>query len=417
MSEPSLFNMAQRQLDLAARKLGLDETTHALLREPLREFRFQLPVRMDDGTTRLFKGYHVQYNDARGPAWGGVRFHPSETLDTLRALAAWITWKAAVMDLPLGGSKGGVVCNPKGLSVAETERLARAYLRTLVHHLGLTRDILAPDVFTGPQTMAWMLDEFESIAGEKHPGAVTGKPLPLGGSRGRDEAIARGAVAALREACKVIPIARPDALSYAIQGFGVAGEHAALLHPEILGGGLLTAVSDSGGGIYNPRGIDPRRLVQYKIQHGRVAGFPESEPISQTDLLELPVDVLYPAALEQVISEENAPRIRTRVVCELANGPTTPEADEILRRNGVFIIPDCLANAGGMIVSYFEQVQNACNYYWTVDDVNRQLEARIVQAFADVCGMQRRYDVTMRVAATMAAVAKVAEAMKLRGWV
>ncbi len=416
MAEVNLFQIAQRQLDLAAKQLGLDATTHALLREPMREFHFVLPVRLDNGKVKIFKGFRVQYNDARGPTKGGLRFHPGESIDTVRALAAWMTWKTAVLDLPLGGAKGGVICNPKELSTTEMERLSRAYIRAVGRFLGVTRDVPAPDVYTNPRTMAWMLDEFEVLLGEKHPGVVTGKPIALGGSQGRDDATARGGVYTVREACKLLKLDCKK-ITFAIQGFGNAGQYTALLHPEILGGGTLIAVSDSQGGIYQEKGINPQRLVEYKQKTGKVQGFPGTKPITNTDLLELPVEVLYPAALESVIHAHNADRVLAKIICELANGPTTLEADEILRKREVFVIPDFLANAGGVTVSYFEQVQNVYNYYWSREEIHRQLDSRITKAFYEVYEVAKKYEVNLRLAAHMVAVSRVAEAIKLRGWV
>ncbi len=416
MSELNPFKIAQAQLDEAVGILGLDKATHDLLRWPMREFRFLLPVRMDSGETRIFHAYRVQYNAARGPTKGGLRWHPDETIDTVRALAAWMTWKTSVVDIPLGGGKGGVTCNPKELSETEKERLARAYIRAAAPHLAVDRDVPAPDVYTTPQIMAWMLDEYETIQGCKHPGVITGKPIPLGGSQGRGDATARGGVYTVREATKALGIDAAKT-SYAIQGFGNAGQFAATLHREVLGGGTLAAISDSGGGVYCKNGIDPDKAIHYKQETGRVAGLPGTEPISNEDLLELDVDVLYPSALENAITADNAARIKAKISCELANGPTTPEADKILFKNGVFVIPDFLANAGGVTVSYFEQVQNTYNYYWTLEDVHSQLDRRMTDAFHAVHDMSKKESVHMRLAAYLVSVSRVAEACKLRGWV
>jgi glutamate dehydrogenase (NAD(P)+) len=416
MPELNPFKIAQAQLDEAARLLGLDAATHELLRWPMREFRFILPVKMDNGQTRIFHAYRVQYNHARGPTKGGLRWHPDETIDTVRALAAWMTWKTSVVDIPLGGGKGGVTCNPKEMSDGEKERLARAYIRAVGRELGVHRDVPAPDVYTTPQIMAWMMDEYEAIVGESHPGVITGKPLPLGGSEGRGDATARGGTYIVREACKVRGI-DPSRASYAIQGFGNAGQFAATLHPEVLGGGKLVAVSDSTGGVHNPNGIDPQKLVHHKLETGRVTDFPGTQPISNAALLELPVDILYPSALENMITDANAARIKAKIVCELANGPTTPEADAILHKNNVFVLPDFLANAGGVTVSYFEQVQNTYNYYWSLADVHAQLDRKMTDAFNAVNKMRVSMNTHMRMAAYMVAVKRVAEACKLRGWV
>jgi glutamate dehydrogenase (NAD(P)+) len=416
MSDINPFKIAQQQLDEAARRLGLDGPTHELLRWPMREFRFTLPVRMDNGQTRVFHGYRVQYNNARGPTKGGLRWHPDETIDTVRALAAWMTWKCAVVNIPLGGGKGGVTCNPKEMSEGEKERLARAYIRAVARELGVHRDVPAPDVYTTPQIMAWMMDEFETIYGQSHPGVITGKPLALGGSEGRGDATARGGVYVVREAAKKLKL-DPSKSSYAIQGFGNAGQFAATLHKEILGGGKLLAVSDSRGGVYSKSGIDAAAVVKYKLEAGKVEGFPGTTPISNEDLLELGVDILYPAALEGAITAANAGRIKAKIVCELANGPTTPEADLILHKNGVTVLPDFMANAGGVTVSYFEQVQNTYNYYWSLEDVHSQLDRRMTDAFNSVWRTREQADVHMRLAAYMVSVQRVAEACKLRGWV
>ncbi len=416
MAEYNPFQIAQAQLDEAARKLGLDEATHELLRWPMREYHFTLPVKMDNGRTKIFHAYRVQYNDARGPNKGGIRWHPDETIDTVRALAAWMTWKTAVVDLPLGGGKGGVTCNPKEMSEGEKERLARAWVRAVARELGVHRDVPAPDVYTTPQIMARMMDEYEHIVGHSHPGVITGKPLALGGSQGRNDATARGGVYCVREAAKVRGI-DPSRCAYAIQGFGNAGQFAATLHREILGGGKLIAVSDSRGGVINRGGIDPAQIVQYKLETGQVKDFPGTRPLGNDELLELDVDILYPAALEGVITERNADKIQAKILCELANGPTTPEADDILFRKGVMVLPDFLANSGGVTVSYFEQVQNTYNYYWALEDVHRQLDRKMTDAFHAVHKTQQGAKIHMRLAAYMVAVTRVAEACKLRGWV
>jgi glutamate dehydrogenase (NAD(P)+) len=416
MSEMNPFKIAQQQLDEAARKLGLDKATHELLRSPMREYHFTLPVKMDNGQTRIFVGYRVQYNNARGPTKGGIRWHPDETIDTVRALAAWMTWKCAVVNIPLGGGKGGIVCNPKEMSEGEKERLARGYIRAVGRELGVHRDVPAPDVYTTPQIMAWMMDEYETIVGHSHPGMITGKPLPLGGSEGRGDATARGGVYCVREACKKLKI-DPSKSTYAIQGFGNAGQFAATLHRDILGGGKLIAVTDSRGGVVSQTGIDPDAVVKYKLETGKLEGFPGTKPISNAELLELGVEILYPAALEGAITAANANNIKAKIVCELANGPTTPDADVILHGKGITVLPDFMANAGGVTVSYFEQVQNTYNYYWSLADVHQQLDRRMTDAFDAVYSTREKAKVHMRLAAYMVAVTRVAEACKLRGWV
>ena len=415
MSELNPFRIAQQQLDVAAEKLGLDPGTHELLRWPQRELTVTLPVQMDDGTVKIFHGYRVQYNTARGPAKGGLRWHPDENIDTVRALAAWMTWKTAAVDIPLGGGKGGITCNPKGMSEAEKQRLARAYIRAVASMLSISKDVPAPDVYTTPQIMGWMMDEYETLVGQHHPGVITGKPIPLGGSEGRGDATARGGIYVTREAAKILNLDLRDK-TMAIQGFGNAGQYAALLGCEILGLKLMAA-SDSKGGIYNSKGLDPKQVVEHKLKTGSLEGFPAAESISNEELLELDVTVLFPAALENVITAANADRIRCKISCELANGPTTPEADEILHQNKVFVLPDFLANAGGVTVSYFEQVQNASNFYWPLQEVHERLDEKMTRAFHGVYQMHLREKGDMRQAAYLVSVARVAEACKLRGWV
>jgi glutamate dehydrogenase (NAD(P)+) len=409
------FTIAQQQIDQAAEKLELDQATHELLRWPMKEIKAILPVKMDDGSTKIFHGFRIQYNTARGPAKGGIRWHPLETMDTVRALAAWMTWKTAVVDLPLGGGKGGVVCNPKEFSETEKERLARAYVRAMASQLGVTKDVPAPDVYTTPQIMAWMMDEYETILGENHPGVITGKPLALGGSRGRGDATARGGIYVTREAAAVSNI-NLEGAAMAVQGFGNAGQYAALLGEEILHMKLVAA-SDSRGGVYNPKGISAAALVDHKTKNGQVQGFPGSDNITNEEVLGLPVTVLFPAALENVIRADNAANLKCRISCELANGPTTPEADLILDEKGIVVLPDFLANAGGVTVSYFEQVQNAYNLYWELQEVHWRLDKRMTQAYVSVHEMSQRHKINLREAAYLVAIARVAEACKLRGWV
>jgi len=410
----SAFEIAQAQLDKAAAELNLDPATHAILREPMRELHVSLPVSMDDGTVRVFKGFRVQYNDARGPAKGGIRFHPDETIDTIRALACWMTWKCALADLPLGGGKGGVVCNTKQMSRGELERLSRAYIGAVYQILGPDLDVPAPDVYTDPQIMAWMMDEFCKLTGHYCPGVITGKPLALGGSQGRGDATARGAICTVREACRHLGI-NPQGATVAIQGFGNAGSFTALLAEELLGCQVV-AVSDSQGGSLCMEGISAADAVKHKADTGSVVGLPGTRPISNEQLLELGVDLLVPAALENVISAANAPQVRAKIVAEAANGPTTPEADIILHQHGVFLIPDLLCNAGGVIVSYFETVQNRQSYYWEESEVHERLDRKMTKSFQDVLGVAQDRDLDMRTAAYYVAVGRVAEVMKLRGW-
>ncbi len=413
--ETNPFKIAQVQLDRAAKVLRLSPSVHQALREPMKEMHFTIPVRMDDGKVRWFRGFRVQYNDARGPAKGGIRFHPEETIDTVRALAAWMTWKCACLDLPLGGSKGGVVCNPKDMSPAELERLARGYVDRVAWFIGPERDIPAPDVYTTPQIMAWMMDEYEKLRGGHYPGVITGKPLPLGGSRGRNDATARGAIYTVREASKVLGI-DPSESTVAIQGYGNAGSFAHSLSASLLESKVV-AVSDSKGGIYAKEGLDPKAVLDHKHRTGSVVGFPGTKPITNEQLLELKVDVLWPSALEGVITGRNAPKVQARIVAEAANGPTTPEADDILHERGVFVIPDFLCNAGGVTVSYFEWVQNLNGFAWELEEVDQRLDRRMTRAFHDVVACRDKHKVNMRTAAYAYAVDRVVEAMTLRGWV
>jgi len=409
------FAMAQQQLDTAAAILNLDPAIHALLREPMREMHITIPVRMDDGSMRIFRGFRVQYNDARGPTKGGIRFHSAETIDTVRALAAWMTWKCALVNIPLGGGKGGIICNPKELSPGELERLSRGYIRALGRFIGPESDVPAPDVYTNPQIMAWMMDEYQTIVGFHAPGVITGKPIPLGGSEGRGDATARGGMYVIREAAKTLGIDLRGA-TVAIQGYGNAGQNAhRLLAGEL--GMKIVAVSDSRGGILCADGLDPAATVAHKNTTGSVSNQTGTTNISNEQLLTLDVDVLVPAALENAITKENAADVKAQIVAELANGPTTPDADDILFAKGAYLIPDFLCNAGGVTVSYFEQVQNAYNYYWALCDVYAQLEDKMVAAFRAVHETAQRYGVNNRVAAYLISVQRVAEAVRLRGWV
>ncbi|MBI4810023.1 MAG: Glu/Leu/Phe/Val dehydrogenase [Ignavibacteriales bacterium] len=415
MESYNSFNVAQKQILDAAKILNLDAATIDLLSWPQNEVKFTIPVRMDNGSVKIFHAWRIRYNTARGPAKGGIRFHPDETVDTIRALACWMTWKTAVVDLPLGGGKGGVLCDPKSMSLRELENLSRGYIRGVAEHLGIDKDIPAPDVYTNPQTMVWMMDEYETIVHRHQPGVLTDKPLQVGGTQGRRDATARGGVVTVGEACKILGV-NPKG-KYAIQGFGNAGQRAALLHQELLGGGTLVAVSDSRGAIYNPKGFNPKELVTYKLTSGSIVGFPGSAPISHDDVLEADVEVLYPAALENSISERNASKIKAKIVCELANGPTTPEADEILYNNRVHVIPDILASAGGVTVSYFEMVQDSYSFFWDEDVVHQRLDQKLTKAYHSVQEAIKEKKVHPRLAAMIVGVARVAEACKLRGWV
>ena len=413
--KPTLFEMAQAQLDEAAGILNLDSGIHAILREPMKEFHVSIPVRMDNGQTKVFKGFRVQYNNARGPCKGGIRFHPEETIDVIKALAAWMTWKCATVGIPLGGGKGGVICNPKEMSVGELERLSRGYIDALGEFIGPDRDIPAPDVYTNPQIMGWMMDEYSKLTGHYVPGVITGKPLAVGGSLGRGDATARGGVYTIIKAAKHLDIDLSKA-TVAIQGYGNAGSNAAILLHDMVGAKVI-AVSDSKGSIYNQQGLDPHQVLKHKIETGSVINFPQGENISNAELLELSVDILCPAGLETVLTEKNAPRVKARIVAELANGPTTPEADAILYHNGVFSIPDFLCNAGGVTVSYFEWVQGLHRYFWDEDEVHQRLGKIMAKAFQAVLAESLQRKVNMRLAAYIVAVTRVAEAVKLRGWV
>lgn len=408
------FQIAQSQLDEAATMLSLSPQMHALLREPMSELHVRIPVRMDNGQTHTFSGFRVQYNAARGPCKGGIRFHPDETIDTVRALAAWMTWKTAVVDIPLGGGKGGVICNPKEMSEGELERLSRGYMRAIAYFVGPDIDVPAPDVYTNAQVMSWMLDEYEVIHGHRAAGVITGKPLELGGSPGRDDATARGGMICLREAASELGIELSGA-SVAIQGYGNAGMHAHALVTSLFNSKVV-AVSDSKGGIYAAEGLDYAALSEYKHKHKSVVGFSGARTISNDELIVLDVDVLIPSALENVITEKNAAGVCAKIVAELANGPTTPEADRILHSAGVFVIPDFLCNAGGVTVSYFEQVQNASFDRWPLPTIRKRLDTTMTLAFESVWRMRAEKKVHTRLAAYLVAVESVAKACRLRGW-
>lgn len=409
------FAIAQQQIDDCAKILKLEPSVHQILRTPMRELHVSLPVRMDDGKIKIFQGFRVQYNVARGPAKGGIRFHPEETIDTVRALACWMTWKCSLLDLPLGGGKGGIICNPKEMSSGELERLSRAYIRSIYEIIGPSKDVPAPDVYTTPQIMAWMMDEYSKIIGKYQPGVITGKPIAVGGSLGRGDATARGGMFTIREAANVLGIDLKKA-TVAIQGYGNAGYYAAVLAKELFGA-TVVAVSDSKGGIYNKKGLDLEAVAKHKAKTGSVIKFPDTKPVSNEEILELDVDILLPAALENVITEKNAKDIEAKIVGELANGPTTPEADVILYKNKVHVIPDFLCNAGGVTVSYFEMVQNFYLYSWDEKLVHERLDKKMTAAYHSVFNTAKRYNINMRQAAYVVAVERVAEAMKLRGWV
>jgi len=409
------FEVAKKQIDACANILKLSPSVAAMLKTPMRELHVSLPVRMDDGSIKVFQGFRVQYNDARGPAKGGIRFHPDETIDTVRALASWMTWKCALLDLPLGGGKGGVICNPKEMSTGELERLSRAYMRAVFQFVGPERDVPAPDVYTTPQIMAWMMDEYSVISGKPQFGVITGKPLAIGGSPGRGDATARGGMYTIREAAKSLGIDLGKA-KVAVQGYGNAGYHAARLCSELFGSSIV-AVCDSKGGVCCTTGVDTAAAYTCKNQTGSVCNLPGMETISNEELLELDVDILIPAAIENIITDKNAGKIKAKIVAELANGPTTPEADDILYKNGVHVIPDFLCNAGGVTVSYFEMVQNFYMYTWEETEVYERLDKKMTAAYHSVLNTSQEYKINMRQAAYVRAVARVVEAMNLRGWV
>jgi len=415
LSNINPFEIVKRQIDKCAEILNLEPDVAAMLKIPMRELHVALPVRMDDGSVKVFQGFRVHYNDARGITKGGIRFHPDETIDTVRALSAWMTWKCALVDLPLGGAKGGVICNPKEMSRGELERLSRTYIRNVFSFIGPEKDVPAPDVYTNPQTMAWMMDEYSSIAGKPQFGVITGKPIPLGGSKGRGDATARGGMFTIREAAKSLGIDLSKT-TVAVQGYGNAGYYAAKLCSELFGAKIV-AICDSKGAVCCQTGIDPDAANECKAQTASVCNLPDMEYISADELLEMDVDILIPAAIENVITESNAPNIKAKIIAELANGPTTPEADDILYKKGVHVIPDFLCNAGGVTVSYFEMVQNFYMYAWDEDVVRERLDKRMTEAYHAVLNTSREYKINMRQAAYVRAVERVVEAMKLRGWV
>ncbi|HWH23351.1 MAG TPA: Glu/Leu/Phe/Val dehydrogenase [Candidatus Limnocylindria bacterium] len=406
------WHVAQQQFDLAADRLNLDPGLRQVLREPRRELTVHFPVKMDDGTVQVFTGYRVQHNLGRGPAKGGIRYHQDVTLDEVKALAMWMTWKCAVVGIPYGGGKGGVVVDPKKLSRREVENLTRRFTTEIEVLIGPERDIPAPDVNTNAQTMAWIMDTYSMHQGFTVPGVVTGKPISLGGSEGRNEATARGCVYTVVEAARHLQLDLEGA-RVVVQGFGNAGAIAARL--MVGEGSTIVAVSDSSGGVYNPDGLDIERVVSWKAEHGTVVGFPGAREVSNSELLELECEVLIPAALENQITASNADRISARIVAEAANGPTTPEADDVLHQRGVFIIPDILCNAGGVTVSYFEWVQDLNRDHWSEQTVNAKLLDIMTRAFAETVEMADKEQVNTRMAAYLLAVERVASATSIRG--
>ncbi len=410
--QENAYDLAMENFDSAANALGLDNDTREMIKYPERILSVSVPVRMDNGRIHRFQAYRVQHSTARGPAKGGIRFHPQVTLDEVKALATWMTWKCAVVNIPFGGGKGGITCDPKHMSQGELERMTRRYTSAILPLIGPDKDIPAPDVYTNSQTMAWIMDTYSMIKGYAVPGVVTGKPLSLGGSLGRNEATGRGVFYTIQSACQHLHIPLKNA-SVVVQGFGNAGSIAAQLLHEA--GARVIAVSDSNGCIYNPKGLNIPEVIHLKALTGKVEGFPESEPISPEDLLALECDVLVPAALENTVRSDNAPTVHARIVAEAANGPLTPAADRILESAGTFIIPDILCNAGGVTVSYFEWVQDEQHLFWEAQDVYNRLERVMITAFNDVLKIHTEHKESMRIAANMLGIGRVAEAVKIRG--
>jgi glutamate dehydrogenase (NAD(P)+) len=408
----SPWEIALRQLDEAAQKMDLDPSVHEVLRNPRRALEVSIPTRMDDGTIRVFKGYRVHHNTSRGPSKGGIRYHPAVTLDEVKALAMWMTWKCAVVAIPFGGAKGGVVVDPSALSEGELQRMTRRYASEILPLIGPERDIPAPDLGTNEQIMAWIMDTFSTREGFSVPGVVTGKPLAIGGSAGRSQATARGVMYITLATLKHLGMSVEDA-RVVVQGFGNVGAGTVqLLHQQ---GCRIVGVSDVGGGVFNPEGLSAEGLTAYDARAGTVIGYEGGEPVSNAELLELECDVLIPAAIEGQFTEDNAERVKASVIVEAANGPTTPEADEAFKDRGILVVPDILANAGGVTVSYFEWVQDLQAYYWSEDEVNDRLRMIMERSYADVIGLSEDRKATMRVAATMLGVGRVAEAHITRG--
>jgi len=420
------FQIAQAQFDKVAEYLGLDAATRDLLRYPLREYQFAIPVRMDDGSVKIFRGFRVQHNDARGPGKGGIRFHPQETIDTVRALAMWMTWKCAVVDIPLGGAKGGVICDPHNLSAREQEQICRGWVRQIARNVGPITDVPAPDVMTNGQHMLWILDEFEHIHGGRYPGFITGKPVDLGGSQGRTEATGYGVVFTLREALKELGI-RPENTTASVQGFGNVAEYAIELYHRLGGRVIAVACWDQTDQCsYTYRKIDGIDLPQLLAITDRFGGINKSKAKEQgyevlpgDAWIEQKVDILIPAAIENQITGDNVAKIApsVRIIAEGANGPTTPEADAQIQKRGILLIPDFLANAGGVTCSYFEQVQSNMNYFWEKDEVLGKLDVKMTSAYIAVSELARREKLYMRDAAYAIAIGRVAKACHERGWI
>jgi glutamate dehydrogenase (NAD(P)+) len=406
------YDNALKQLERTGDIIGLNPDVHEILKQPKRILSVSIPIRLDNGAVKNFQGFRVQFNDARGPFKGGIRYHPNVTLDEVKALAAWMTWKCAVADIPYGGAKGGIICDPKNMSLGEKERLTRRYTSAIADFIGPYRDVPAPDVYTDPQTMAWILDTYSQIHGHQIPECVTGKPIALGGSEGRNNSTARGCVIAAREAARTIGLPLKGATA-SVQGFGNAGSWSAILLEEL--GVKVVAVSDSRGGILNRQGLNSKRIEEFKEKSGSVVGFEGAESITNNDLLELGVDILIPAALENQITASNAQKIKARIISEAANGPTTPEADRILERNNVLLVPDILANSSGVIVSYLEWVQNLNRTHWSEAQVNEELERKMTLAFKNTYDKSKKLNVSMRDGALALAIERVGRAIQTLG--
>jgi glutamate dehydrogenase (NAD(P)+) len=407
------FEIALKQLDEAANLINLESGMRDVLANPKRVLTVSLPVKMDNGKIRVFTGFRSQHNDARGPFKGGIRYHPQVTVEEVKALSMWMTWKCAIADIPYGGGKGGIICNPKEMSEIELERLTRRYAYSIADIIGPRTDIPAPDVYTGGKEMAWIMDTYSALKGNfGQPEIITGKPLSIGGSLGRTEATGRGLTFTVREAAKKLAVDLKQA-TVAIQGFGNAGQYAGQLLEDQ--GAKIVAVSDTRAAVFNKNGLNVEGLRNHKEKNGSVVGFPEAKAISGEEILETECTILIPAALENQITQKNASRISAKIVAEAANGPTTPQADEILFKNKILLIPDILANGGGVTVSYFEWLQNLRREYWTESDVNERLDKNISKAFADVYNTHEKHGVNMRKASTLLAIEKVAEATRIRG--
>ncbi len=410
--EPTVFAMATQQFNAAADKLGLNDGLRDVLGSCKREFTVNFPVKMDNGDIQVFTGHRVHHNVTRGPAKGGIRYHPNVTLDEVKALAMWMTWKCAVTNIPYGGGKGGVTCNPKSMSQGELERLTRRYATEISPLIGTVSDIPAPDVNTNGQTMAWIMDTISMHRGYTEPGIVTGKPISIGGTLGRTEATGRGVMLTAQEAAKHLGLSFEGA-RVVVQGYGNVGYWGAYLLQQL--GCKVIAASDTRGAIYAEQGLDTEELLAHKTDSGSVAGFPGSDSITDAELLELPCEILVPAALEQQITGENAPKINTKIIVEGANGPTTPEADAIFYDRDIMVVPDILANAGGVVVSYFEWVQDIQRLFWEKDDVNERLESVMTRSFDQVLAASQEHKTDLRTAALLVAVERVADAVKIRG--